>query len=244
VEGPTPSAVEAVVFDWGGTLSVWADVDLADMWVLAARHLDPQRADELTERLVEVERTFWARVETTQESARLAQILATASYELGLDVTEAVLEEAATHHLDAWTPHIAHDPDAVPVLRALRARNKRIGMLSNTLWPRSFHERFLERDGLLQLIDARLYTSDLEHTKPHSSAFAAVLRELGAPDAQRVVFVGDRLFDDVFGAGRVGMRTVHRPNATVPRFDVTPDATIDRLPSLVEIIDRWDGRRG
>jgi len=40
----------------------------------------------------------------------------------GLDVAEAVLEEAAVHHLDAWTPHITHDPDAAPVLAALRER--------------------------------------------------------------------------------------------------------------------------
>jgi putative hydrolase of the HAD superfamily len=112
-------------------------------------------------------------------------------------------------------------------------------MLSNTLWPRAFHERFLERDGLLELIDARLYTSDLERTKPHPSVFKAALSALGGPAPERSVFVGDRLFDDIHGAARVGMRTVHRPNATVPSYDAVPDATIDSLPALLRVVDAW-----
>ena len=31
--------IEAVVFDWGGTLSVYADIELIDMWYLAAERL-------------------------------------------------------------------------------------------------------------------------------------------------------------------------------------------------------------
>jgi putative hydrolase of the HAD superfamily len=235
--------LEAIVFDWGGTLSLWADVDLADVWIVAARHLDPNRSDELLRELLAFERRFWEGVEATQESAHLGQILGAATAELGLDVTEAVLEEAATHHLDAWTPHIRHDPDAAPVLTELRARGLRIGLLSNTLWPRSWHERFLERDGLLELIDARLYTSDLARTKPHPSAFRAALEALGDPAPERSVFVGDRLFDDIYGAGRVGLKTVHRPNPTVPSFDATADATIPDLPSLLEVMDGWGVER-
>ena len=140
--------IEAVVFDWGGTLSAFADVDLGDMWRLAARHLDPDREDELCRRLAEVEDASFARARTDQRSSTLSQILRTASDALGLDVAEAVLEEAATHHLDSWTPHIVHEPDAGPVLETLKGWGLRTGLLSNTHWPRAFHEHFLERDGL------------------------------------------------------------------------------------------------
>ena len=40
-------SIEAVIFDWGGTLSIYADIDMEDMWRLAARHLAPDREDEL-----------------------------------------------------------------------------------------------------------------------------------------------------------------------------------------------------
>jgi len=35
--------MDAVIFDWGGTLSVWVEIDIEDMWRLAARHISPDR---------------------------------------------------------------------------------------------------------------------------------------------------------------------------------------------------------
>src|SRR5437763_14756183 len=134
---------------------------MTDVWRMAARHLAPDREDELCRRLIDVEARAWQQVAVDQRAFRLAELLASASAEVGLDVAEAVLEEAADHHLDSWTPHIVHDPDAVPTLQALRDRQLRIGLLSNTHWPRHFHEHFLARDGLADLIDARCYTSDM-----------------------------------------------------------------------------------
>src|SRR3954451_22631531 len=196
--------VEAVIFDWGGTLSVYVDIEMQDMWRLAARHLAPDREDELCARLVAVEQASWDRIPVDFRSTRLTELLTVASEELGLDVAEAVLEEAATHHLDSWTPHMRHDPDAAPVLEALRDRGLRVGLLSNTHWPRAFHERFLERDGLAELIDARCYTSDMRFTKPHAEAFRQAMDAIGVEDAAAVVFVGDRPFDDVWGAQQAG----------------------------------------
>jgi putative hydrolase of the HAD superfamily len=125
------------------------------------------------------------------------------------------------------------------VLTALRARGLRIGLLSNTHWPRSFHEHFLERDGLNDLIDARLYTSEMRHTKPHIEAFRASMSALAVTDPGRAVFVGDRPYDDVFGSREAGMRAVLRHNPAVPAHEVVPDATIDRLSELIPFIDRW-----
>ena len=231
--------VEAVVFDWGGTLSVFVEAELVDAWRLAARHLAPDREDELTTRMVAVEADYWATTASHQRSATLADLLAAATAELHLDVAEALLEEAAVRHLDAWTPHVVHDPDAVPTLAALRERGLRIGLLSNTHWPRSFHEHFLERDGLAELIDARLYTSELPYQKPHPDAFATALRAVGVDDPGAAVFVGDRPFDDISGAKGAGMRAVLRPNPWAAPYDVEPDAVIETLPDLVALVDSW-----
>lgn len=231
--------LDAVIFDWGGTLSEFVSLELLDVWRAAARHLDPAREDELTAALSTVEERFWARTTSTQESGTLADLLAEARDELGLDVAEAVLEEAAVHHLDSWTPHIVHDPDAVAALGELRDRGLAIGLLSNTHWPRAFHERFLERDGLAELIDARLYSSELSHLKPHPSVFLAALAAVGVDEPSRAVFVGDRPLDDIHGAQQVGMRAVLRPNADVPGYDVTPDGVISSLPELVALVDSW-----
>lgn len=231
--------VEAVIFDWGGTLATYTDVEMIDMWRLAARHLAPDREEEVCAHLAAVEEASWARIAVDQRSTTLSSLLAAASVDLGLDVAEVVLEEAATHHLDSWTPHVRHDPEAVPALTALRELGLGIGLLSNTHWPRAFHERFLERDGLAPLIDVRCYTSELERTKPHAEAFHAVLGPLGVTDPTQAVFVGDRPYDDVHGAQQVGMRAVLLPNPLVPDYDVVPDATLSSLLALVDLVTAW-----
>jgi putative hydrolase of the HAD superfamily len=231
--------MEAVVFDWGGTLSRYAEIELGDMWQLTAEHLagaTGRPIEELRERLIASEQAYWAGVNASQHTGTLAEILLEASRALGLDVAGALLSEAAERHLDAWTPHIAHHPDAVPTLERLRARGLKIGLLSNTHWPVTFHEHFLERDGLARLIDVRAYTSTMTHSKPHREAFEHVLGQLGVK-AERAVMVGDRPIDDVLGGQRAGMRGIWRPHPASPALGaVVPDAVIERLEQLPDIV--------
>lgn len=231
--------MEAVVFDWGGTLAEFVPLEMTDVWTLAAGHLAPEREREVAERLCAVEARFWDRTAGACRSATLADLVAEASAELGLDVAEAVLEEAALGHLDAWTPHIRHFPTAGAALEALRQRGLRLGLLSNTHWPRAFHERFLARDGLVDLLDVRLYTSEMTHLKPHASVFEAVLDALQVRDPAGVVFVGDRLYDDIWGARCAGMRTVWVDNDHAPPWDVVPDAVVTSLAELPAVVDAW-----
>jgi putative hydrolase of the HAD superfamily len=71
------------------------------------------------------------------------------------------------------------------------------------------------------------------------------MRAAGATEPARCLFVGDRLFDDVWGAQNVGMRAVHIPHSAIPANQIghtvgEPDATIQRLSELPEIIDGWN----
>jgi FMN phosphatase YigB (HAD superfamily) len=54
------------------------------------------------------------------------------------------------------------------------------------------------------------------------------------------VFVGDRPYDDIYGAKRVGMRGVLIPHSEVPPHpDVVPDAVITRLAELPAHLGKW-----
>jgi putative hydrolase of the HAD superfamily len=92
-----PVSLRAVLFDWGGTLSTFAEVELEDLWRLAARHFDAAREAEITAALAEAEEAAFARTQSDQVASTLRSILEAASARLGLDVTEAILEEAGTH---------------------------------------------------------------------------------------------------------------------------------------------------
>ncbi len=231
---------KAVLFDWGGTLTTFHNVDMIDAWRVAAEVLAPDRVDEVAEALLAAERDVWVRTTTTMRSATTSEVLQAASAAVGLPVETAMHARAVERYLAHWSPVSRARPDARATLHALKDRGLSTGLLSNTHWPRAQHEEWLVRDGLLDLLDVRIYTSDLEHVKPHADAFRALLTAVGV-DPEDAMFVGDRLHDDIAGAKAMGMRAVWMRNDVVPSYDVRPDATVDQLEELVGVVDGWLG---
>jgi putative hydrolase of the HAD superfamily len=226
-------AIAAVIFDWGGTLTPLHSVDHEALWLaVCAPHFPAGEASSVAAAIVAAEAEFWRQCAAAQYSATLDHIFSQA----GVTAHEALLES----YFAAWEPHTYTDPEAAPLLRALRERGIRVGVLSNTMWPRALHERVFERDGLLSLIDGAVYSSEISWTKPHPEAFQAAMAAVGVTDPAACVFVGDRPFDDIFGAQRLGMRGVLIPHSAVPAHDgVVPDAVITRLSGLLPLLDQW-----
>ena len=66
--------VEAVVFDWGGTLTPWHTIDLREQWLRYAEVYDPDHADELSARILSAEDDAWRAGREHQRSATLDEI--------------------------------------------------------------------------------------------------------------------------------------------------------------------------
>jgi putative hydrolase of the HAD superfamily len=226
-------AVDAVIFDWGGTLTPWHIIDAAELWAaVCAPHYPAPAAATVAAALHAAEMQLWRTAEQAHRSATMAALFELA----GVSATADLLAS----YLAAWEPHTFTDPDAPDLFRSLRGRGVRIGVLSNTMWPRSWHEDVFRRDGVLDLVDGAVYSSEIDWTKPHPEAFRAAMAAVGVPDPSRCVFVGDRPVDDVYGAQQAGMRAVLVPNSHVPAFDAAvPDAVISRLADLRPLVESW-----
>jgi putative hydrolase of the HAD superfamily len=225
--------VRAVIFDWGGTLTPWHTVDHETLWRdVCALHYEEETAERHASAIRTAEWELWRTAENEHRSATINHVFERA----GVNPSEAFLAS----YFDAWEPHTLTDPQAPGLLRRLRADGIRIGVLSNTMWPRSRHEQFFVRDGILELIDGAVYTSEIDWTKPHPEAFRAAMAAVGISDPAGCVFVGDRPFDDVYGAKQAGMRAVLIANSDVPAFaDAEPDAVITQLAELEPLIAAW-----
>ena len=222
--------LNCVIFDWGGTLTPWHTIDLGQAWRACGL------GDETADRLVTAELTVWRRAKETQLSGTIDEVFAAAG------VSAGPAEIAAYYAW--WEEHTYTDPEVKPLFASLRQRGIKIGVLSNTLWPRTEHDRVFRRDGVAALIDAAVYTSEIPWTKPHPEAFHAALAALGHSDPRCAVFVGDRLWDDIHGAQQVGMRAVYVPHSDIPEsqrgpVDGHPDATVQTLADLLPLVDRW-----
>ncbi len=235
---PEAGGVDAVIFDWGGTLTRWHDVDFhAESLALAQAVVNSHHDHHVhAQRLHAAGDAIWGRSRDHQQSSTIADLFD----EAGLDHDPELLSA----YLEFWQPHTPTDPEVGPLFEALRADGIRVGVLSNTIWPRAWHRDFFERDGVLHLIDGDVYTSEIPWTKPSPNAFGAAMDAVGATDPSRCVYVGDRLFDDIWGAQNAGMRAIHIPLSTIPAHQVghtegEPDAVAHRLCEVHAIVAGW-----
>ena len=226
-----PAGVDAVIFDWGGTLTRWHDVDFhAESLALAQAVVNADHDhDEITARLLAAGSVVWGRSRDHQQSATIGDLFT----EAGLDHDPELLAA----YYEFWQPHTATDPECRGMFTELRAMGLKVGVLSNTIWPRAWHVGFFERDGVYDLIDGDVYSSEIPWTKPSPLAFEAAMAAVGVPDPAVCVYVGDRLFDDVWGAHNAGLKAIHIPLSTIPDNQVghtegTPDAVVHSLAEI------------
>jgi HAD superfamily hydrolase (TIGR01509 family) len=228
--------IDAVIFDWGGTLTPWHDIDLAEKWLAYAEVVQPADPKPLVTALIAAEGAAWAAARDRHESSTFDDVLAAA--EVAFDA------EAAAAYRAAFDQHTYTDPEVPTLFAGLRERGIRVGVLSNTTWPRDWHRELFDRDGVLDLIDGDVYSSEIPHTKPHAHAFRKAMAAVGVGDPSHCVFVGDRPYDDVSGAQAIGMRTIFIPHSNIPAVqqvpvDVSPDAVVERLAEVVGHVDGW-----
>ncbi len=234
-------AIDAVIFDWGGTLTRWHDIDFhAESLALAHAVVSTPTSDDdhhaFASRLHQAGTAIWGRSRDLQRSSTIADLFT----EAGLDHDPDLLSA----YYDFWVPHTQTDPEVGPLWQALRADGIKVGVLSNTIWPREWHVGFFQRDGVLDLIDGDVYTSEIPWTKPAPEAFRAAMDAVGVTDPARCVYVGDRLYDDVWGARNAGLRAVHIPHSAIPADQVghtvgEPDAVAHRLSDIPGLIAPW-----
>ena len=133
--------------------------------------------------------------------------------------------EVAVELTARWQQHANFElyEDTLPILRGLRARGIRVGLVSNSA--RDVRE-FAVHHALE--IDAGISSFHHGKTKPHASIFRAVLQLLEV-EPEDALMVGDSVDDDVEGARAIGMHAV-----LLDRLGLKPEYA-PRIESLREL---------
>ena len=165
--------------------------------------------------------------EDTEETPFLSKVLRLFR-RYGLPEDRAAALRGVTDCIDAWNRHLYLPEDAVPTLRALRARAA-VVLVTNFDHPPYVH-RLLDRLDLARYLDAVLISGELRIDKPDPRIFERALTSAGCA-ADQALFVGDSLDADIAGARGVGCRAV-----LIDRQGRHPDYQGERIAALGELL--------
>jgi len=152
------------------------------------------------------------------------------------DVGETLVDEATTYERwekEGTTTFVFADrdlhADALPCLTALRARGLRLGAAGNM---HAHHEEFLRPH-----VDFVGSSERWGIQKPDAGFFAQVVEEAGVP-AEEILYVGDRVDNDVIPARAAGLHAVRirrggHAQVESPAGTVTIES-LDELPEVLE----------
>ena len=153
------------------------------------------------------------------------------------DVGDTLVDEATTY--ERWNAEGATmfvfadrdlDADALPCLTALRRRGLRLGAAGNM---HAHHEEFL-----LQHVDFVGSSERWGVQKPDAGFFARVVDDACVP-AEEILYVGDRVDNDVIPARAAGLRAVRiRRGAHAQVESPVGTVTLGSLTELPEALGR------
>jgi HAD superfamily hydrolase (TIGR01509 family) len=249
--------LQAVLFDYGDTLAHFGPVEdamlaayeqIREKLIAAGKPaLNGTLSVPAAHILLEgVSARFWQLLNRSYEEERIeeldAGLLFRSSLEaLGIVVDDGLLEEIILAEEEVGYALQERAPEAQAVTAALRARGLKLGVVSNYCSLPSVVRRHAREAELLQLVDESIFSCELGLRKPHPRIYQTVLERLRVPP-EAVVFVGDRLREDVMGPKALGMRAIltHQFRQEDPaQARVAPDAVITRLAELPAALDRW-----
>jgi len=114
--------------------------------------------------------------------------------------------EAVSSTMTRWQSYIKMDPEAIPVLKELRKRNFRVGVLSN--FDDANHVlKLLNETGISPLLDTVVVSDQVGLKKPDPLLFQHAVSLLGT-SAEMTAFVGDHPEQDFAGAENAGLHAI------------------------------------
>ena len=129
--------------------------------------------------------------------------------------------------------------DVIPALSALRELGVRVVLAGNQP-----QRRTAQLQALGLPVDDVVVSDELGAEKPDPAFFAALLTRLGVDDPARVLYVGDRVDNDVLPAAEARMLTcwlTRGPWGQLQELpeDVEPDLVLEGLGELPELVRAW-----
>jgi HAD superfamily hydrolase (TIGR01509 family) len=143
----------------------------------------------------------------SEDEVDYMKVYRAAWHEAGLALPDGLLRDILDAEQQCWDRAVRLDPEALQVLSWLGAHGIKRGVCSNAPFPPEMMRRQVDTNGVGEMVDAAVFSSEVGRRKPAPEVYRAALDAIGV-DARHALFVGDRVREDYEGPRALGMRAV------------------------------------
>ena len=153
---------------------------------------------------------------------------------VGLELPDGLLHDILDAEQMCWDRAVRLDPDALQILSWLGAHGIKRAVCSNAPFPPAMMRRQVDTNGIREVVDAVIFSSEVGRRKPALEVYSAALDAIGV-EPRHALFVGDRVREDYEGPLALGMRAViFTAHAETPPPDGVPTiASLTEVPQLL-----------
>ena len=231
---------EAVLFDYGRTL-VTFDYPTAEL-LAVIRHFRPRitsalgvaapEAEAILESVLLPMERYVGRI--SEDEVDYMSVYRQTWARAGMNLPDDLLYDILDSEQMCWDRAVKLDPDALQVLSWLGSHGIKRAVCSNAPFPPEMMRRQVNANGISEMVDAVVFSSEIGRRKPAPELYRAALEAIGV-EPQHALFVGDRVREDYEGPRALGMRAVvFTAHAEGPAPDGIPTiASLSELPGLL-----------
>ena len=227
---------QGVLFDYGRTLVTF---DYPTQELLAViRHFRPRiasalgvaapEAEAILEKVLLPMEEFVASID--EDEVDYLSVYRQTWARAGMNLPDGLLHDILDAEQMCWDRAVKLDPDARQVLGWLGAHGIKRAVCSNAPFPPEMMRRQVSANGISEMVDAVVFSSEIGRRKPAPEVYKAALDAIGV-QPQNALFVGDRVREDYEGPTALGMRAV----VFTAHSEGPPPAGIPTIKSLTEL---------
>jgi len=242
--------IQAVLFDLGDTILNFGKADTTRAFLAGARlsHAFLRQQGQpaawfpwyFVRNLVRLRIKYFIS-DFTHRDFNSLDVLKAVGARQGVVLTPAQWDEFAWLWYEPLSRRAEVEPDLRQTLATLRDRGLKLGIVSNTFVSRASLERHLGQLDLLEFFPVQLYSYEYHFRKPSLDLLRVAAGKVDAAPGT-IVFVGDRIDNDIVPSLAAGMHAVLK-DAYTNAGKATPQGArrirlLSELPTLIEQLDQ------
>lgn len=241
--------IKAVLFDLGETLVTFGKVNTSELFRQSARlSYDFLKSCGqpvgnfkwyCLQNLMSLRIRHWLSNITGRDFDTLA-LLKKVGSKKGIKLNEQQWQHLAWLWYEPLSKVAKTESNVAETLTKLKESDLKLGIVSNTFINGSSLEKHLKQLGMLEFFTVRVYSYEFSFRKPNAKIFKIAAERIGEM-VENILFVGDRVDNDIKAAVKAGMTAVLKAAYTnvgkkIPK-GVWKINQLSELPSLIEKIN-------